>query len=62
MIYLPKKERNVGVVNGKFHPCPKKHYCVSTQSDKSDEVNYIEPIKYNTSMEEAITKIKNLIK
>ena len=61
MITLPKKEKKVGLVNGKLYPCPKRHYCVSTQSDKSDEVNYINPIKYSTSMEEAIIKIKNIL-
>lgn len=61
MINLPKKERKFGIIDNKLYPCPKKHYCVSTQSDKKDEVNYIEPIKYITSMEEAIIKLKNII-
>ena len=52
------KEKKVGLLNGNFYPCPKRHYCVSTQSDKGDELNYIEPIKYNTSMEEAIRDLE----
>jgi uncharacterized protein (DUF1499 family) len=59
---MPIKEKKVGLINGNFYPCPKRHYCVSTQSNKNDEVNYIEPIKYNTSTEETITKVKNIIK
>ncbi|MFW9820623.1 MAG: DUF1499 domain-containing protein [Candidatus Thorarchaeota archaeon] len=55
------KEKKVGLINGKFYPCPKRHYCVSTQSDKNDEVNYIEPIIYNSSIEEAIKRLKNII-
>jgi len=62
VIILPKKERKFGLVDGKLFPCPKKHYCVSTQSDQRDKVNYIEPIKYNIPMEEAIIKLKNIIK
>jgi uncharacterized protein (DUF1499 family) len=55
------KKKKVGLINGKFCPCPKRHYCVSTQSNKKDEVNYIEPINYNNSMEEARSKLKKLI-
>lgn len=55
------KEKKVGLINGKFYPCPKRHYCVSTQSDKNDEVNFIEPIIYNTSIEVAKQRLKNII-
>ncbi|MFX1379754.1 MAG: DUF1499 domain-containing protein [Promethearchaeota archaeon] len=58
---MPIKEKKVGLINAKLYPCPKRHYCVSSQSDKADELNYIDPIKYNTSMEEAINKLKNII-
>jgi uncharacterized protein (DUF1499 family) len=51
-----------GIIEGKLYPCPKRHYCVSTQSNKEDEVNYIEPIKYNTSKEEAKILLMNIIK
>ncbi|MFX0023069.1 MAG: DUF1499 domain-containing protein [Candidatus Hermodarchaeota archaeon] len=50
-----------GITEGKFYPCPKRHYCVSTQSNKKDGVNYIEPIKYSTSMEEAKMKLMDII-
>lgn len=58
---MTKEDSNVGLIDGKLHPCPKRHYCVSTQSDKSVEVNYIEPIAYDSTMEEAKIKIKNII-
>ncbi|MFX1555219.1 MAG: DUF1499 domain-containing protein [Promethearchaeota archaeon] len=59
---MPIKEKKVGLLNGNFYPCPKKHYCVSTQSEKGDKVNYIEPIIYNISREQALLKLKNIIK
>ncbi len=58
---LPIKEKKVGVINGKFYPCPKRHYCVSSQSEIDNSVNYIEPIKYNSTAEEAKKKIKQII-
>ncbi len=58
---MPKKEKKVGLINGKFYPCPKRHYCVSSQSEKDNILNYIEPIKYNSSIEEAKGKIKEII-
>jgi len=59
---LTKKTLNVGLVDGKFKPCPKKHYCVSTQSDKNNELNYIEPIPYEESQKDAKDKIITIIK
>lgn len=58
---MPKEERKVGLVEGKFHPCPEKQVCVSTQSPKSDEKHYMEPITYSTSKEEAKEKIRKVI-
>lgn len=58
---MTKKEINVGLIDGKLRSCPERHYCVSTQSDKSVEVNYIDPIKYDGLLEQAKNKIKNII-
>jgi uncharacterized protein (DUF1499 family) len=58
---MPKEERKVGLVEGKFHPCPEKQVCVSTQSPKSDEKHYMDPITYSNSKEEAKNKIKKVI-
>jgi uncharacterized protein (DUF1499 family) len=54
------KKRSVGIVNGKFYPCPKSPKCVSTQS--TDKIHRMEPIKYETSLEEAKAKIITIIK
>ncbi|MFW9825559.1 MAG: DUF1499 domain-containing protein [Candidatus Thorarchaeota archaeon] len=48
----------VGIINGKFHPCPKSPNCVSTQS--SDEKHKMEPLSFNI-LDEAKTKIKDII-
>jgi len=60
---IAKKSKKVGLIDGKFYPCPKTPNCVSTQS--TNEIHKIEPIKYNISCEEAkenIVKIINSIK
>ncbi|MEJ2294117.1 MAG: DUF1499 domain-containing protein [Candidatus Lokiarchaeota archaeon] len=49
------------MVNGKFYPCDTHHVCVSTMANTSDTKHYIEPIIYNTSLEEAKAKIKSII-
>jgi uncharacterized protein (DUF1499 family) len=58
---MPKEPRKIGLANGKFYPCPEKHVCVSTQSPKSDDKHYMEPIKYSNSKEEAKEKILKVI-
>jgi uncharacterized protein (DUF1499 family) len=56
------KEIKVGLIDGKFHPCPEKwKCCVSTHASKDDEKHYIEPIKFTGSLEEAKMKIKKII-
>jgi uncharacterized protein (DUF1499 family) len=52
-------KKPIGIKDGKFHPCPKSPNCVSTQSD--DEKHKIEPLNYNSTLEEAKTKIKEII-
>ena len=54
---MPKEERKVGLIDGKFFPCPKKHICVSTQANENDEKHYINPILYEESKKEAMDKI-----
>jgi uncharacterized protein (DUF1499 family) len=61
VIILPTKEKKVGLINGKFYPCPNRHYCVSSQSEEDNILNYIEPIRYNSSIEEAKSKLKEII-
>ncbi|MFX0083502.1 MAG: DUF1499 domain-containing protein [Candidatus Hodarchaeota archaeon] len=57
---MTKKPKRIGLIDGKFHPCPKSPNCVSTQS--SDEKHKIEPIKYEGGLEEAKSKIITIIK
>jgi len=58
---MGKPERKVGLVAGKFHPCPEKKVCVSTQAPKEDEDHYIEPIQFTGSWQEAKETIKSVI-
>lgn len=54
------KKRTVGIINGKLHPCPKSPKCISSQS--SDKKNKLEPINYDTPLEEAKSKIQTITK
>ena len=58
---MPKEERKVGMTGNKFHKCPKKPICVSTQASEDDEKHYISPIKLTTSVQEAMSKIISII-
>jgi uncharacterized protein (DUF1499 family) len=60
---LVKKSNKVGIIDGKFYPCPETPNCVSTQS--TDELHKIEPLTYDSSLEKAkeiIVEIINSIK
>lgn len=57
MITVTKKP--IGITNGNFHPCPKSPNCVSTQS--TDEKHKMNPLSYNTSIEEVKAKILKII-
>ena len=59
MKIIKKSKKPIGVKDGKFQPCPKSPNCVSTQSE--DEKHRMEPLSYNTSIDEAKTKIKDII-
>ncbi|TFG00216.1 MAG: DUF1499 domain-containing protein [Promethearchaeota archaeon] len=58
---MPKEPRNVGLVEGKFNPCPETNTCVSTMSPPTDEKHYMEPIDFESSMEEVKEKILSVI-
>ena len=58
---MPKKTLNVGLKDNKLKSCDKKYCCVSTQSEKSNKYNYIEPIHYEGSQKEALDKIIAII-
>jgi len=54
---LPKEERKVGLIDGKFYPCPEKKVCISTQAPENDEDHYIKPILYKDSKKEAMERV-----
>ncbi|MHA2126942.1 MAG: DUF1499 domain-containing protein [Promethearchaeota archaeon] len=54
-----KSKKPIGIKDGKFHPCPKSPNCVSTQSN--DEKHKMEPLSYDSTLDEAKMKIKNII-
>jgi len=56
---ITKNSKKLGIVDGKFYPCPKTPNCVSTQS--SDEIHKIKPIAYANSKEEVMQKIIKIV-
>ena len=59
MKIIKKSKKPIGVKDGKFQPCPKSPNCVSTQSE--DKKHRMEPLSYINNLEEAKTKIKDII-
>lgn len=57
---MKSEEKRTGIINYKFKPCPKTPNCVSTMAPKEDK-HYISPISYNSSQEEAVEKIIQII-
>ncbi|MFX1346921.1 MAG: DUF1499 domain-containing protein [Promethearchaeota archaeon] len=56
---MKKRKRRLGIIDGKFHPCPKSPKCVSSQNN--DKKHKMEPIKYETSLEEAKLRLISVI-
>lgn len=56
---IKTSKKPIGIIDGKFHPCPKSPNCVSTQS--TDKKHRMEPIQYSSTVDEAKGKIKNVI-
>ncbi len=52
-------KKPIGIINGKFQPCPNSPNCVSTQS--TDAKHKMDPIKYSSSLEEAKKTILDII-
>ena len=51
---------HLGIKNGKFAPCPYKDNCVDSQS--IEEKYHIEPLSYKGSTENALIKLKQVIR
>ena len=56
---MAKSKKPIGIVDGKFHPCPDTPNCVSTQA--ADNKHKIDPIQYSGSLSEAKEKIVKII-
>ena len=61
MIFSGTKPDNLGVNDGKLADCPNSPNCVSSQSPSSDETHFIQPLKYSSTTEKALTDLKNVI-
>ena len=59
MIKIKKKKKPIGIIDGKFYPCPKSPNCVSTQS--MDVKHKMEPLSYSDTKEGAKKKIQEII-
>ena len=57
--FASSRPDNLGVQQGRLTPCPDSPNCVSTQSE--DTQHKIEPIPYQGSPEQAISRLKSVI-
>jgi len=51
--------KNIGLVNGKLHPCPDSPNCVSSQSEKEDKK--VAPLSYKGDANDAKKQLKQVI-
>jgi len=56
---MVKSQKPVGIVDGKFYPCPNTPNCVSTQA--TDAKHKISPINYSGTLSEAKEKIIKIV-
>jgi len=56
---MAKLKKPIGILNGKFHPCPKSPNCVSTHA--TNDKQKMNPIKFSGSLNEAKDKIIDII-
>lgn len=50
-----------GVRNGRLAPCPSTPNCVSSQTDPTDRVHFIEPIRYEGDLQTAHDRLLRVI-
>lgn len=58
-MFAGKRPQNLGVKDGKLAPCPGTPNCVNSQSD--DPQSQIAPLRYETSPQAAMAKLKQVI-
>lgn len=51
--------KNIGLVDGKLHPCPSSPNCVSSQSEQADKK--VDPLKYKGDYVVAKKKLKDVL-
>ena len=51
--------QNIGLVDGKLHPCPSSPNCVSSQSEQADKK--VDPLKYEGDYLAAKKKLKDVL-
>ena len=56
---MTKSKKLIGIVDGKFYPCPNTPNCVSTQA--TENKHKADPIQYSGSLNEAKEKIIKII-
>ncbi len=56
---MVKTQKPIGIVDGKFYPCPNTPNCVSTQATGAK--HKISPISYSGTLSEAKGKIINIL-
>ena len=56
---MVKTQKPVGIVDGKFYPCPNTPNCVSTQA--TDAKHKINPFNYSGTLSEAKEKIIKIV-
>ena len=56
---MVKTQKPIGIVDGKFYPCPNTPNCVSTQA--TDAKHKISPISYSGAMSEVKEKIIKIV-
>ena len=56
---MKKSKKPIGIVDGKFYPCPNTPNCVSTQATEKE--HKIEPIEYAGTLNEAKEKVEKII-
>ncbi len=58
-MFAGKRPTNLGILEGKLTPCPGTPNCVNSQSDVPQ--SQIEPLSYNSSPQEAMAKLKQVV-
>ena len=56
---MTKSKKPIGIVDGKFYPCPNTPNCVSTQAISKE--HKIEPIQYSGTLKETKDKVIQIL-